>query len=29
MSSVSFIDPDGIQNGWKKRVRKTPAISSA
>ena len=29
MRRVSFIEPDGIQKGWKSRVRNTPAISSA
>src|SRR6056300_868200 len=29
ISSVSFIEPDGIQNGWKNRDRNTPAINRA
>ena len=29
MSSVSFMDEDGIQKGWKKIVRKMPAMISA
>ena len=29
IKSVSFIEPEGIQNGWKNNVRKTPAMMSA
>ena len=29
MSRVSFMEPDGIQKGWKNSVRKTAAMISA